>query len=184
MEGQLWPQERAMLHQTILTLKPELALEIGTWKGGGSTYQIADALVKNGKGLLITCEPDPELFAIAKNTYEVELAGKMPVQLVNDYSHNLINHLVNHGRIPDFVLMDGPEDPNVCLNDLKALENLMKPGSIVAFHDWDLGVRADGLVSTKSEFVRPYIEGSKEKWVSIGVLTAPVSVGFSVWRRL
>ena len=182
MEGQLWPEERKMLHQTVINLKPELALEIGTWKGGGSTYQIADALVKNGKGRLVTCEPDPTLFAIAKNTYEVELEGKMPVQLVNDYSHNVIENLIKHNQIPDFVLMDGPEDPDVCVNDLKALQDLMRPGSIVAFHDWDLGVRPDGLVSTKSKLVRPYIEGS-ELWECVGSLTAPVSVGFSVWVR-
>ena len=78
--------------------------------------------------------------------------------------------------------MDGPEDPNVCINDLKMLENHMKEGSIVSFHDWDTDIRADGMTSTKSILVRPYIESSK-KWKLVSLLTKPVSVGFSIWQR-
>ena len=182
MDGQMWPEERALLKATVEAQQPAVALEIGTWKGGGSTFQIASALLHHMYGTLHTCEPDPELHNIAKNTYEIELGNKYPVVLYNDYSHNVIQKLINQKLIPDFVLMDGPEDPNVCLNDLRALEDLMKPGSIVSFHDWDLDVRADGAISTKSVLVRPYIESSR-KWKLLNYLTKPVSVGFSVWER-
>jgi len=178
----MWPAERTLLYKTVLELKPQWALEIGTWKGGGSTYQIASALKENGFGELVTCEPDKEMHNIAKNTYEVELKGEFPVKLVNDYSHNVIDHLLQNNTTPDFVLMDGPEDPEVCLNDLKALEVRMRKDSIVTFHDWDLGMRADGLISTKSQLVRPYIESSP-LWERVEVLSAPISVGFAVYRR-
>ncbi len=178
----MWPEERSLLQQTVQKLRPAIALEIGTWKGGGSTFQIASALLHHMCGKLHTCEPDLELYNIAKNTYEIELGNKYPVILYNDYSHNVIKKLLNQKLIPDFVLMDGPEDPNVCINDLKMLENHMKEGSIVSFHDWDTDIRADGMTSTKSILVRPYIESSK-KWKLVSLLTKPVSVGFSIWQR-
>lgn len=181
MEGQLWPAEREMLYRTVLALRPHIAFEAGTWKGGGSTYQIAKALQETG-GYLITCEPDIKLYDIAKFTYAVELKGVMPITIINDYSHNVIKQMLSEGRVPDFVFMDGPEDPEVSLNDLKALENNMVHGSMVAFHDWDLGIRPDGGTSTKNVLVRPYIESST-LWELHAQITAPVSVGFSIWRR-
>ena len=183
MEGQLWPAERSLLYKTIIDLKPKIALEIGTWKGGGSTYQIASALKEIGEGILITCEPDIEMYKAAFDLYKSVLKDDFPVMLENDYSHNIILKMIEYNHIPDFVLMDGPEDPNVCLNDLKSLENIMKPNSIVAFHDWDLGIRADNLISTKSAFVRPYIEQST-KWKLKYYLTAPESVGFAAYTKL
>lgn len=182
MEGQMWPEERILLQQTVQKLRPATALEIGTWKGGGSTFQIASALLQNNYGTLHTCEPDSNLYEIAFNTYTVELSNKYPVILYNNYSHNLIEYLIEQNLIPDFVLMDGPEDPNVCINDLKMLEDHMKEGSIMSFHDWDTDLRIDGLISTKSVLVRPYIESSK-KWQLIASLTKPVSVGLSIWQR-
>lgn len=182
MEGQMWPEERSLLQQIVQQLRPAVALEIGTWKGGGSTFQIATALLNNNYGTLHTCEPDYELYKIAQNTYVSELQNKYPVILYNNYSHHLINHLLENNLIPDFVLMDGPEDPNVSINDLKTLENHMKEGSIVSFHDWDTDIRADGLISTKSVLVRPYIESSK-KWQLLHYITKPISIGFSVWQR-
>lgn len=178
----MWPEERALLQQIVRKLRPEIALEIGTWKGGGSTFQIATALLNNNYGTLHTCEPDNELYSIALNTYTKELNNKYPVILYNDYSHDVIGYLLDRNAVPDFVLMDGPEDPNVCLNDLKMLEDHMKEGSIVSFHDWDTDLRADGLISTKSVLVRPYIESNK-RWKLITSLTKPVSVGFSIWQR-
>lgn len=183
MEGQLWPNERLLLHKVVSDLKPKIALEIGTWKGGGSTFQIASALQEIGGGILTTCEPDVEMYSIAFDLYTNILSNRLPVRLKNEYSHNVISEMIRCNEIPDFVLMDGPEDPNVCLNDLKSLEDLMITGAIVAFHDWDLGVRADGLISTKSALVRPYIEQST-KWKLEHRLTAPESVGFAVYKKL
>lgn len=182
MHGQLWEEERKLLHKIIVDLKPNLCLEIGTWKGGGSTYQIASALVSNGKGFLITCEPDLQLFNIAKHTYETELSNSMPIKLMNSYSHGVISDLIDANTIPDFIFMDGPEDPNVAFNDLKAIEDHMEPGSIVAFHDWDIGKRVDGLISTKSKLVKPYIENNN-KWSYVVGITSPISVGLSFWIR-
>jgi hypothetical protein len=47
MDGQLTIEERKFLHTTVLAEKPSLVFEIGTWKGGGSTWQIATALKSN-----------------------------------------------------------------------------------------------------------------------------------------
>jgi len=183
MEGQLWPIERQTLKDLVLKNKPKVTLEIGTWKGGGSTYQIATALHELGEGHLYTCEPDTSLFTIANALYSEE-QQHLPVTCLNSYSNEVISAMLQRKEIPDFVLMDGPEDPDVCLDDLIQLEPNMKTGSIVAFHDWEIGVRLDGLVSTKSHKVRPYIEQSK-LWQEVLVLSQDSyrTVGFAAYKR-
>ncbi len=53
------------LKQIILTLKPELIVETGTFIGA-STIKMAEGLLANGFGKIITCEFDPLVYAKAK----------------------------------------------------------------------------------------------------------------------
>jgi len=53
------------LKQTVITLKPELVVETGTFMGV-STLAIAEGLKQNGFGRVITVEFDPKVFAKAK----------------------------------------------------------------------------------------------------------------------
>jgi hypothetical protein len=50
-------------------------------------------------------------------------------------------------------------------------------------HDWDLGVRVDGMTSTKSTLLRPYLESSSS-WKIIRALTAPESVGLVCAQKM
>jgi len=62
------------LRSVVTTLKPELVVETGTFSGI-STLWIAEGLKYNGRGRVITCEYDPEVFASAKQRFELsELA--------------------------------------------------------------------------------------------------------------
>jgi len=184
MEGQLWPVERQTLKNLVTKNKPGIVLEIGTWKGGGSTYQIATALHDLKKGHLYTCEPDKHLFNTANTLYS-GYQRHLPVTCMNCPSNEAIEQLLGKGKIPDFVFMDGPEDPDVCLDDLQVLEQQMKAGSMVVFHDWETGIRQDGLTSTKSVKVRPYIESSKI-WEEELVLSQNDwrTVGLAAYRKL
>jgi len=53
------------LKQVVLTLKPELIVETGTFIAA-STIKMAEGLRENGSGKLITCEFDPLVYAKAK----------------------------------------------------------------------------------------------------------------------
>ena len=50
------------LKALVITLKPELVVETGTFSGL-STLRIAEGLKANGVGKIITCEYDPQVFA-------------------------------------------------------------------------------------------------------------------------
>ena len=54
------------LRTVVTTIKPELVVETGTFSGI-STLWIAEGLKANGRGRVITCEFDPEVYANAKH---------------------------------------------------------------------------------------------------------------------
>src|SRR6266404_699895 len=51
------------------TIKPNLVVETGTFLGVSTQY-FAEGLKQNGLGKIITCEPDPAVFAKAKEKFE------------------------------------------------------------------------------------------------------------------
>jgi predicted O-methyltransferase YrrM len=172
MQGQLFDAERALVHDVVLTHKPLLSLEIGTWKGGGSTYSIYTALKKNGSGHLHTCELDSQNYLEASALY----ADNHEVTVYHCKGIELLTKLkANEAKI-DLALFDGSEDPTENLEDFKVFDSLVGPGAVFLAHDWDLDVRVDGGKSTKSVLLRPYLE-SLSYWEVRTVLTAPVSVG-------
>ena len=155
MEGQLWTAERELLYDTVRQYQPSVVFESGTWKGGGSTWQIVSALQANKKGHLYTCEIDIASFNIARDLYD----GNSRVSLFNRVACDVLSDLVRGGIVPSVAFLDGSEDPQVTLDEFLALDRVMSPGSVVLVHDWDLGVRADGNVSTKCGLLRPILEG-------------------------
>lgn len=59
----------------MTTVKPNLVVETGTFLGVSTLY-MAEGLKKNGFGKIITCEPDPAVFAKAKEKIEASKLGK------------------------------------------------------------------------------------------------------------
>ncbi|SRR5579871_1001965 len=49
----------------MTTIKPNLVIETGTFLGASTLY-MAEGIKRNGFGKIVTCEPDPEVFAKAK----------------------------------------------------------------------------------------------------------------------
>lgn len=60
------------LKALMLTVKPNLVVETGTFLGVSTLY-MAEGLKENGFGKIITCEPDPEVFA--KASEKIEASG-------------------------------------------------------------------------------------------------------------
>jgi predicted O-methyltransferase YrrM len=179
--GQLLRAERTALHQTVLDLRPEVCLEVGTWKGAGSTLQIAAALSINNKGHLHTCEPDPLLHATASAYYGPDGPGAdfaTFLTLHKKTSGELIQQLANSGRRIDFAFFDGPEDADVALQDFLALQPLTKPGAVLAVHDW-----LHQPESVKAVKLKKYML-DHTGWILHNLLGPPDSVGLVFFRKL
>jgi hypothetical protein len=75
--------------------------------------------------------------------------------------------MLNKNIIPNFVFFDGPEEPEVALNDFKLLENSLPVGAFFSMHDWCTNVRKyDSETSTKALYLKDYIN-SFDNWILI-----------------
>lgn len=165
MNGQLTPKEREFLYETVVKHKPKICLEVGTWKGGGSTWQIVKALEYNGFGVLYTCETEKEFFDEAYPLYR----GNNHIRLYNQTSHFLINEMIRDQDIPDFIFFDGPEDESTAVEDFLQINSYLRSGCVFTMHDYD-------PPSIKAKKMRPFLE-SLPLWRVECILTAPESVG-------
>jgi predicted O-methyltransferase YrrM len=175
MEGQLFDVERKFLYDAVLGCLPTRALEIGTWKGGGSTFQIASALQLCG-GILYTCELNREFYDQARASYAGHALEKHIIFHLLP-STAVINIMVGCDRVPEFVFFDGSEDPDENLNDFMLLDRHLVAGARFCAHDWDPGP------SQKAVKLRPYLE-QLPTWRIVRQLTAPESVGIVLAVKL
>jgi predicted O-methyltransferase YrrM len=137
-EGQMTPEERKVLYNLVLTYKPSNIFEVGTWKGGGSTYFLSSALHELGAGKLHTVEIFPEFYNHAINLYNTDLAmlrGFIDFHL-GDSTEEFSKVFSNPDIKADFVLLDGKEYSYQTLVEYNFFKSKMPLGSVLAFHDW------------------------------------------------
>jgi hypothetical protein len=153
--GEMLPVERLRLYQWMIMYRPKRVLEVGTGVGG-STFYISSALQKNG-GALHTCDPlrrPPEPFLH-------RFQGTLHYHPLR--SDQLIEKMRDEASKPDFLFFDGPEIPDLALNDIRSLESWIEPGCLFAMHDWEQpGGRNRKIVSIKAQKIRPYLESSSD----------------------
>ncbi len=167
-DGQMSPEERVMLYDSVFRRKPEIAIEVGTWCGGGSTLQIVSALEHIGRGRLFTCEIDKGFFAQAHQFYSKQYIGYCVTK--NIPACELIQYMVETVGPPEFIFFDGSEVPQDALNDFVMLDRHVKSGTVFMMHDW-LTPK-----STKADLLKPYLN-SLETWRITNLLGPPTSVG-------
>ena len=127
--GEMLPLEQLRLYQWISRYKPRSVIEVGTGIGG-STFYISMALQKYG-GKLYSCDPARR----PPREFLDRFDGRLEFHQVE--SEVLISHLFERGVVPDFVLFDGPERPELASRDLLHPEPRLKVGCHFAMHDWD-----------------------------------------------
>jgi hypothetical protein len=155
--GEMLPFERFKLYNWICEISPKIIFEVGTGEGGGSTYYISLAIKnKNYNTKLYTCDP-------IRSPNQKFLDEFNFISYSKDYSHNMIKTLIDSEIKPDFIMFDGPENPEVAYDDIIYLENYIKDGTYFCMHDWDHYRPYDNGYSTKSVKIREYIENSN-KW--------------------
>lgn len=157
--GQLYPEERKLLYDTVRVHKPNSCVELGTWRGMGSTYYTAKALVDNRRGTIHTFEIDQSLRDQALRN----LTDYGVMHVVKSYLGDFITELSLLNIAVDFAFLDGPEDGDYTLRSFNLLNPLMRSGSIIIMHDWksekcrlmhellntDCGWRIDLVMDTK-----------------------------------
>lgn len=151
--GQLWLEDRQWLFNTVRELQPKVAVETGTWMGGGSTFFIASALYYNGTGILVTVENDRAMYDHAVALYDRRWPFlKQHVRFHHGDSEILLPQIVPSEI--DFVFLDGAQDTQKSLREFEILAPRLRVGGILMAHDW---------FNEKQDLVKPLLVGNP-KW--------------------
>lgn len=158
MEGQLNSKEREIITSWVNDLKPDRAIEVGTWLGGGSTLHILKALENNGKGHLWGIEAFQSIYdaMIANiNSAGQEIAERFTPLF--GFSQNVIpEFLAKHGKETtiQFVFLDGGDNPMEQITEFQLLRDAMPVGSVLLSHDAKL---------RKGKWLVPYLR-AHDNW--------------------
>jgi len=139
LEGQLNLAERNLILEAVTSLLPEkpICLEVGTYKGGGSTLHILTALAR-GDGILFGIEASKSIYQEMKTSlllHQPELCRRFVP--VCGFSQEVIPSLVDAGRLPkvNFAFLDGGNNPLEQIEEFFILDPLMPIGSVLMSHD-------------------------------------------------
>lgn len=169
--GQLWSADREVIYSAVRELNPQTVFEVGTWKGGGSTYFIASALRDNGGGLLHTIELERSLHQEAVDNYQRYAPDLLRhVQFHQGSSTDIYPEILSKSGA-DIVFLDGIGAEQT-LAEFRLFERYFKRGGVLIAHDWN---------DDKTRLLRPYIE-DLPGWKNLAVIVEPKSVGLAVYR--
>ena len=174
MRGQLWYQERKALFEVVKQTRPQIMFEVGTWEGGGSTFFIAEALYRNGSGILHTTEIDRSRFKQAVKSYEQHLPHLLPhVRFHLGASTDVYKDILSEVGTVDAVLLDGEQDASKTVQEFEMFEPFMRPGAKLLMHDWG---------NEKMRLLRDRL-ASSDDWTPDLVVSPRGAVGFGVFSR-
>lgn len=141
LDGQLNAHERIILMRAITEAspKPRIAIEVGTWLGGGSTIHILRALEQNGEGHLWGIEADSTVYAqMVENIRRTAPESFHRFTPLLGYSQDVLpGWLAEHGpdlRV-DFVFLDGGNNPLEQIVEFRLLDPYIPIGGQLMAHD-------------------------------------------------
>jgi predicted O-methyltransferase YrrM len=141
IEGQLNAEERGLITSTILNapVKPKVAVEVGTWLGGGSTLHILRALQKNGEGHLWGVEASKEIYKkmIASIRAGAPEAADRFTPLLG-FSTEVLPRWLKELPVDeeiDFVFLDGGDNPYEQIEEFDLLAPRVKVDGVLMSHD-------------------------------------------------
>ncbi|RYD83006.1 MAG: class I SAM-dependent methyltransferase [Verrucomicrobiaceae bacterium] len=139
MEGQLNTQERAIITRCVNELKPERTLEVGTWKGGGSTLHILKALEANGKGHLWGIEATASIYEqMIANIGSAGEELKSRFTPIFGFSQQVIpGFLAEQGKGVEIgvVFLDGGDNPMEQIEEFQLIRDSIPIGGALLSHD-------------------------------------------------
>ena len=141
IEGQLNATERELLRKTILEAPkpPKVALEVGTWLGGGSTLHILRALETLGQGHLWGIEADRAIY----DRMLANLQAGAPDAVhrftpLFGFSQDVIPEWLGQqppGFQVDFAFLDGGNNPGEQITEFELLDPHIPVGGQLMAHD-------------------------------------------------
>lgn len=153
--GQLSEVERGLIQSTIRDsrIPVKVAIEVGTWYGGGSTLHILKAMHERGEGQLWGIEADRAVFEKMSATLEASAEPELMKRFtpVHGFSVVAIPGIVaglQQGITVDFVFLDGGDDPLEQIVEFRLLADRVPVGGHLLSHDAKL---------RKGKWFRPYI---------------------------
>lgn len=155
MEGQLNRSEREILTTWVAKLKPEKVLEVGTWKGGGSTLHILRTLEKSGCGHLWGIEASQSIYEemIANIRSDDPLLEKRFTPIFG-FSQKVIPGLTAHNEQFELVFLDGGDNPLEQIEEFQLLTDSIPVGGVLMSHDAKL---------RKGKWLVPYLR-AHDNW--------------------
>jgi predicted O-methyltransferase YrrM len=140
--GQLDEAERRLIMETITRTdkKPLVAIEVGTWLGGGgSTLHILRALEQNGAGHLWGIEADRSIYEqTLANIRAAAPAAVTRFTPLFGFSQDILKQWKKEQAADvcvDFAFLDGGNNPREQIEEFKLLDPLMPVGGQLMFHD-------------------------------------------------
>lgn len=141
IDGQLSEVERQLLTEAIVGCpkKPEVAIEVGTWLGGGSTLHILRALERNATGHLWGVEANRSIY----EQMLVNIRAAAPEAVARftplfGYSHDVIPQWIEDkapNKNVDFIFLDGGNHPGEQVMEFHLLDKLIPIGGQLMAHD-------------------------------------------------
>ena len=154
ISGQLSAAERQLLVDAVRSgpRQPQVALEVGTWLGGGSTAHILDALEKNGAGHLWGIEADRAIYdQMIQNLKKAVPAAVHRFTPLFGFSQKVIPRWLAEqgpGFQIDLAFLDGGNSPMEQIIEFSLIDPYMPVGAVLMSHDAKL---------RKGRWIVPYL---------------------------
>ena len=139
IESQLHPVEKEIIARRVEAMRDPNILEIGTYKGGGSTLTFLEALKRKSSGRLIGIEADPDVFAVMKaNITSVDPGYLAFFEPINGFSQRVIPGLLTKYPRFDLAFLDGGNNPREQIEEFELLKDAIPVGGFLFSHDANL----------------------------------------------
>jgi predicted O-methyltransferase YrrM len=139
IESQLHIAEKDILRTRVAAMTDPTILEIGTYKGGGSTLTFLEAIKRKNSGKLIGIEADPDVFAEMKaNIISVDAGYFSFFEPISGFSQRVIPGLLTKYPRFDLAFLDGGNNPREQIEEFELLKDAIPVGGFLFSHDANL----------------------------------------------
>jgi predicted O-methyltransferase YrrM len=138
--GQLNEVERKIIRSHVRSLESaNILVEVGTWKGGGSTLSILEELKDRNSGHLLGIEAAPEIYQEMTANLQTALPDALQwFTPVFGFSQKVLPALLG-GQLAnqeiDLVFLDGGDNPREQIDEFNMLAPRIRTGGVLMSHD-------------------------------------------------
>jgi len=166
--GQMAAEERIKMFDTFMGINAKTIIDVGTWKGFGSTYIAAEVAYRTD-GIVHTIECDQGLSDSAKKRYVDELPHLADRIVCHCGSSPDVIASICADSVPvDAIILDG----GISTEDFTAVHPYLSKTSVVVCHDW-LENKCAGLAGRLAE---------DKEWILVEYETIN-TYDMAIWRR-